>query len=159
MLNTTCRIIFFHAYIQSIIDYASTLWDQAPKTDTNPISSIHKRAIKSTLLKSSNPNINDYKQSGILPLNQKLTLNKAIFMHKIINKNAPAPLVQRFRKNNNRNNHNAVEICPNPKTEIFKKSLHYSGGSLWNALPEYLRETKSLTFFTTIYKRFLLESL
>jgi hypothetical protein len=153
-LNDTCKLLFFHAYIQSIIDYASTLWDQAPKTDIDPVSSLHARAIKITLSKPS-PDKTDYRNAGILPLKQKLTFNKAILMHKIVNKNAPIPLVNRFKKNDNRNYHNDIEVCANPRVEIFKKSLHYSGGTLWNSLPNYLRETKLLHMFRSNYKRYL----
>jgi hypothetical protein len=157
-LNATCRKIFFHAYIQSIIDYASTLWDQSTKTDIEPISNTHKRAIKQILSKSSLNNT-DYIQLDILPLKQKLKLNKGVLMHKIINKNAPAPLVKRFKKNCNRNYHNDIEICANPRVEIFKKSLHYSGGTLWNNLPTNLRETKILNVFRSKYKQYLFQNL
>jgi hypothetical protein len=150
-LNTTCRKLFFHAYIQSIIDYASTLWDQSPKSDTNPLTNLHNRAIKITLNKSSLDG-QDYRDSGILPLKHKLMLNKGVFMHKIINKNAPAPLIKKFPKNNNRNYHNDIEVC-HPRIETFKKSLQYSGSTLWNSLPDYLRHTKILNAFRCNYKR------
>ena len=44
--------IFFHAHIESVTDYASTLLDSASTNTSKPTASIHKRAIKLTLLKS-----------------------------------------------------------------------------------------------------------
>ena len=53
-LNLHTRKIFFYSYIQSIIDYNSTIWDGASNEALKPLFRTHKRAIKQILLKSSN---------------------------------------------------------------------------------------------------------
>ena len=45
------RKTFFQAYIQSRIDYASTLWASASESLLKPLKSLHRRAIKVILLK------------------------------------------------------------------------------------------------------------
>ena len=49
-LNAHVQKLFFHARIQRIIDYASTLWNSASANTLKPLVSIHKRALKLTLL-------------------------------------------------------------------------------------------------------------
>ncbi len=141
-LNLHARKQFFYAHIQSIIDYTSTLWDGAPDCALKPIMRTHKRAIKQILLKSTSLTTNDYKTLRILPLKQKLQLNKAVLMYKIINKIAPKPLIDKCPKNEKRHIHNDLEICSIPRINLYQTSLHYSGGILWNSLPKYLKVTK-----------------
>ena len=82
-LNAHARKLFFHAHIQPIIDYASTLWDSASANTLKPLVSIHKRALKLTLLKSTSLTAHDYKLLDVLPLKLKLEFNNGIIMHKI----------------------------------------------------------------------------
>ena len=74
-LNAHARKLFFHAHIQPIIDSASTLWDSASANTLKPLVSIHKRALKLTLLKSTSLTENDYKLLDVLPLRLKLKFN------------------------------------------------------------------------------------
>jgi len=94
-LNAHAQKLFFHAHIQPIIDYASTLWDSASVHTLKPLVSIHKRALKLTLLKSTSLTAHDYKLLDVLPL--KLKLNKGIIMHKIVSGYAPSNLKLSFK--------------------------------------------------------------
>ena len=158
-LNLHTRTIFFYSYIQSTIDYISILWDEASQNSLTPLFRTFKRAIKQILLKSSSLTTDDYKSLNILPIKQKLKLNKAVMMHKIVNMIAPKSLRDKCPKNTNRLIHNDRDICPKPRVEIFMKSLHYSGGTLWNSLPTYLQQTKQLSTFKTRYKKYLFAQL
>ena len=53
-LNLHARKLHFHAHIQSIIDYGSTLSDSANANTLKPLVSLHKRALKAILLKKHN---------------------------------------------------------------------------------------------------------
>ena len=153
-LNLKCKKIFFHAYIQSLINYASTLWDKAPEKDKKPIQDNYERAIRHILHKRSLED-QDYKDVDILPFEKNLNLKKAMFVYKILKKDAPVPLQNLFRKNEGRNYHNELEVCSKPRIEDFMKSLQYSGATLWNALPQYLRETTQIENFKRQYKQML----
>ena len=59
-LDRHSREIFFHAHIQSVIDYCSTIWDKASQNILKPLCSIHRRALKLILLKSSTLHTSDY---------------------------------------------------------------------------------------------------
>ena len=158
-LNLHARKIFFFAHIQSLIDYTSTIWDNAPACAKKPLISIHKRAIKQILLRSTSLTANDYKRLGILPLKQKLILNKAVLMYKIVNKHAPQALINKCPKNEKRHIHNELDVCRKPRISLYQKSLHFSGGTLWNSLPLHLKTTKRLSSFKRVYKQYLFSRL
>ncbi|PVD25301.1 hypothetical protein C0Q70_15801 [Pomacea canaliculata] len=50
-LDTHTRKLFYLTHIQSVIDYASTLWDSASGSSMKPLASVQRRAIKAVLLK------------------------------------------------------------------------------------------------------------
>ena len=102
-LNTHAGKLFFHAHIQPIIDYASTLRDSASANTLKPLGSIHKRARKLTLLKSTSLTAHDYKLCSSAKI--KLEFNKGIIMHKIVSGYAPSNLKLNFHSNQNRHSH------------------------------------------------------
>ena len=99
------RKLFFISYVQSYIDYASTLWDLSSDTLIKSLTRTHKRAIKLVLNKSSSLVRDNYKIVGILPIKSKFLYNKGILMHKIINGYAPDYLCEMFTLNSFRHTH------------------------------------------------------
>ena len=71
-LNLHSRKLFFHAHILSLINYASTLWDNTSETNLKHISRLHKRAIKLIRLNSNTLTGADYKDLDIFPLKDNL---------------------------------------------------------------------------------------
>ena len=122
-----------------------------------PLTRIHKRAVKAILLKSSTLLPHDYKSLNILPLSQKLKHNKAVLMYRVHHDLVPQTLSARFKENPSRYSQNL--IVPKPRIDLFKTSLIYSGGSLWNSLPKTVKEKKSLKSFKEAFKLYLLKSL
>ena len=59
---------FFHVHIQSLIDYAATLWGSASANTLKHLASIRKRAFKIPLLKSTTLTAHDYNVLNVLPL-------------------------------------------------------------------------------------------
>ena len=75
---------------------------------------------------------------------------KAYFMYKCINNLAPASLCNLFApRTPNYYFHNTKKklMLPNPRTDYLKCSFSYSGGLLWNNLPEEIRTSNSLGLF------------
>ena len=156
-LNAHGRKLFFHAHIQPIIDYASTLWDSASANTLKPLVSIHKRALKLTLLKSTSLIVHDYNLLDVLPLEFKLKFNKGIIMHKIVFGYAPSNLKLNFHSNQNRHSHKLV--VPRPRLDLFKCSLMYSGGNLWNNLPLSIKILSDQKAFKKSFKQYLMEKI
>ena len=66
-LNAHARKLLFNAHIQSVIDYASTLWDPVSATTLKPLASINKHALKLSLLKSKFLTAHDCKVLDVFP--------------------------------------------------------------------------------------------
>ena len=158
-LNLNCRRSFFNAYVESYINYASTVWDSASEKTLKPLQSLYRRAIKLIILKSSSLTVSDYKNLNILPIKMKLKFNKALFMFKIMSGFAPPSLRGKFVTNSNR--HIQRVIVPLPRIDLFKTSFTYSGGCLWNELLSSLKvdEIKSLPSFKKTYHSYLMKNL
>jgi hypothetical protein len=154
-LNPHARKLFFHAHIQSIIDYGSTLWDSASANTLKPLVSLHKRALKVILLRNTTLMVSDYKYLSILPLRQRLDYNKGVLMQKIMSGKAPPTLFAKFSLSESR--HTSKINVPIPRIDLFKSSLVYSGGVLWNSLPDSLRVPVSTTTFKSRYSAYLMQ--
>ena len=100
--------VFFHAYIQSLIDCWSTLRDSASAHIRRPFSSLHNRAIKIIiLLKITTLAISDYNLLSILPLKERLGYNKGVLTHKGMSGNIPLKIV---RQNVPKTNHDITRL-------------------------------------------------
>lgn len=152
-LDLESRKIFFHAHILSILDYASTLWDNASENNMKLLSRLYKRAIKLILLKSSSLTPRDFEKLDILPFDKRLIFNKYVCMHNIIHGQAPKKIKDKFSTNPNRHSH--MLNFPRPKNNMFKSSLLFSGGSLWNSLPSFLKSIKGKAAFKLSMKKHL----
>ena len=52
---------------------------------------------------------------------------------------------------------NVVDVyLPRVKKEIYKKSLMFLGGTLWNSLPPPVKNSTSLNIFKNMYKSMVL---
>ena len=156
-LDVHSRKMFFNAHILPIIDYASTLWDTCSQTNLKLIHRMYKRAIKLVLLKSSSLDSTDYKQTRLLTFHHKLYLNKAMCMHNVINGNSTPKITDMFKQNQFRHNHTLS--LPRPRNNIYKSSFLYSGGNLWNNLPEALKIIKNKSTFKKRLKTLLIDGL
>ena len=146
-LNFHAGKTFFEAHIQSGIDYASTLWDSASDSLQKPLKSLHRRAIKTVLLKRTSLTDKDYKAGQILLLSSRLMSNQARFVHKIISGRAPMYLSTKLLINQSSRNSSTKLNVPIPRIDLFKSSLVYSGPVLWNSLPSELRLPVSPSVF------------
>ena len=117
--------------MQSVIDYASTLLESASANTLKPLVSIHKRTLKLSLLKSTSLTAHDYKVLDVPPL--KFKFNKGFIMHKIVSGYAPSNL--KFNLHSSQNRCSQKLVVPSPRLDLFKCSLMYSLGNLWNNLP------------------------
>lgn len=152
-LTFHARVLFFQAHIQSLIDYASTIWDGASANTLKPLMSLHRRSLKLILHKSTTLTNHDYKSLQILPLPLKLCYNKGIFMHKIMTDLAPPALKANFPMTSTREFPKIHILLP--RIDLFKTSLLYSGGTLWNSLPNSVKSKSSSDSFKLQLRSYL----
>ena len=129
--------LFYHAYIQPHLDYASTIWDGCADVHFNKLDRLHRRAIK---LISDDPTLTTDEKIlslDMLPLKQALVVNKGVLMWKIVGSKVPKYLCDLFTKSKGpvRAGRNNTFVPQWPRLDICKNSISYSGSILWNSLP------------------------
>jgi len=147
-LDTSARKLFFHAHIMSHINYSSVIWDGCSDVHFKKINSLYRRAVKLILTDSPLTTDEKFAALNLLPLSEHLVLNKCTFMHKIHVRKAPLYLCQFFQKPSTgrlQSEHNF--ILPQPRIDLFKSSLSYSGVYSWNALPLNIKGISSHMLF------------
>ena len=119
-----------------------------------PLVSLHKRALKAILLKTTTLAISDYNFLSILPLKERLNYNKEVLIHKIMSGTVPPSVTAKFSLNQSR--HSGKLNIPIPRIDLFKSSLVYSGSVLWNSLPDSLRLPPSTETFKSRYMSYIM---
>ena len=85
---------------------------------------------------------------GLLPLREKLMLNKAVLVFKAFRNPAPQYLKDLFIRHNSRAPSRSM-ILPKPRINLFKSSSTFAGASLWNSIPARITASSALSSFKT----------
>ena len=148
------RFLFYQAYIQPYLDYASTVWDGCAAVHFNKLDRLHRRAVK--LISDEASLSTDEKMASlyILPLKKSLSFNKGVFIWKILGSKVPGYLSNLFKKSER----NDTLVPPWPRLDICKNSLSYSGALLWNSLPPKTASAQSISTFKARLRKYLFAS-
>ena len=79
--------------------------------------SLHKRALKAILLKTTTLTISDYSFLSIVPLKERLNYNKGVLIHQIMSGKVPPSPTATFSLNQSR--HSGKLNTPMPRTDLF----------------------------------------
>ena len=91
---------------------------------------------------------------GLLPLREKLMLNKAVLAFKAFQDLAPQYLKDLFICHNSRAPSRSM-ILPKPRRDLFKTSFSFAGASLWNSIPAHTTSSSTLISFKTQLRKWL----
>ena len=142
------RMIFYNAHIKSHIDYASTVWDGGYEDNLRRLNSLHRRAAKLISIDTQMSTDDKLKQLSMLPLSYHLQFNKGILMYKVNKQSTPDYMNHMFSKASSRRSRSGSLLnVPYPRIELYKRSLLYSGSSLWNSLPPQIKNAPSISSF------------
>ena len=154
------RKLFYHAYIQPHLDYASTVWDGCAEIHFNKLDRLHRRAVK--LISDDTSMTTDEKMSSldILPLKKSLVVNKCVMMWKVASSKAPTYLSKLFTKSKypNRSGSNYTYVPPWQRLDLCKNRLGYSGAILWNSLPPEIASAQTSKTFRTRLRKHLVNN-
>ena len=127
--NTSRRKLFYHAHISSHLTYASTVWECCSDILFRKLNSLHRRAAKLMLPDPSIITEAKIHRLGLLPLREKLMLNKAVLVFKACRNHSPQYLASLFVCSNNRSSSKTI-ILPKPRIYFFKTSFSFSCASI-----------------------------
>ena len=143
----------YNAIIQPYFSYCCEVWNVLGETQSMRLQKLHNRAAR---IIARVPNEVDQQTVlsilGWEPLEQQRKKAKAKMMFKTLNNMGPNSLKKLFIFEREILNHSlrgtssSIRL-PKPNTNNMKKSFMYDGASIWNSLPENIRESKSISCF------------
>ena len=143
-------LLFAHAHIISHINYVSSLWDCASKSNLKQLNFFHHRVAKTISKDHSSTTDDKLIELNILSLEKKCCYNKAVLMFKIFHNNTPSYLISELslstRKNNSKN-----FILPNCRIDICKARISFAGAATWNNIPLIIKNSHPLSSFKRNY--------
>ena len=119
-----------------------------PQNHLNNVNSLYRRSAKFIIPDCTLSTDEKMEQLNILPLEKQFEYNKCIMMYKVVCDMAPTYLCTIFERSQTRYENSRSDLKPiRPRIDLVKTSLSFSGASLWNSLPQYLRERTSISSF------------
>ena len=143
----------YNAIIQPYFSYCCEVWNVLGETQSLRLQKLRNRAAR---IIAHVPNEIDQQTVlnilGWEPLKQQRKKAKAKMMFKTLNNMGPNSLKKLFTFKKEILNHSlrgssSLIRLPKPNTNNMKKSFIYDGASLWNSLPENIRESNSISCF------------
>ena len=136
LLDQSCRLTIFRAYIMSNFNYCPLVWHFCSKKNPSKLERIQERALRFVY--------RDYK-SRLRSL--------ATEIHKAVHAGAPPYVSSLFTERESeyslRRNHSLI-LPPYNTISFGKQSIRYTGPKVWNSLPNNLRQTTSLKEFKNL---------
>ena len=154
------RITVYKSVIEPHFNYCSLVWDSITETLSNKLQKLQNRAARIVSgLPYSVPSNEIRQHLGWPSLVEMRRRDKAIMMYKIVHGHTAPYLKDMFNKQKSsevyglRNSKLGVQI-PQARTSHFRNSFSFTGASIWNSLPENLKDEKSLFSFKRHIKNY-----
>ena len=151
---THIQKVYYQGYILPYIDYGSVTWGSASVTNIEHISKLQKRAARIILRANyDTPSVDMFSQLGCLSILDRLKYNKAVLTYRAINNLSPEYITQLLKPVsevhtlNLRSSENGSLYVPKARTALFDGSFSFSAPRLWNALPQTVKTSGSLSTF------------
>jgi hypothetical protein len=148
------RITFYKAYIQSHIDYCSTIWGQS--THIPRIHILQKMALRMIMdvprLTHSEPLFN---QCGVMPIQKRVKFRTVTMVYKTLHGLTPSYMSDIFKSvsevssRTTRSSQSNKLYVPRRDLCVSRRSLRYSGAVLYNTLNSNITDSQSLASFKT----------
>ena len=118
---------------------------------------LKKRAARIILDKGiDTPSVEMFNQLSWMTFPERVNFQKAVMMYKIFNNLTPSYLPEYFKMTSDihqrslRSTAENLLYIPKPNTELFRKSLSYSGSKIWNAIPDHIKRSTPQPLYNTI---------
>ena len=159
-LSVEARKIFCNSYILPYLDYCCTIWGNTTQANLSKLFRLQKYAARLIFSDFDSPSNLLFKHLDWLPFHLRIEYNKLILVYKSLSGLAPQYMSDRlkFVSKNQYCTRSALSdqlYIPKFRTELFKKSLVFSGAKLWNHLPNNIKSCGSLNKFKHLCFQFL----
>ena len=146
--------MIYNSLLAPYFDYCDVIWGTCNSTTRHKVQKMQNRAAKiitgGTWYDSSTAALNTLHWYNI---KERYEFHLATAMYKIINGHTPSYLCNRFHVKTSGyelRGHKRLTI-PIPKTEFKKRSISYSGATLWNSMTDDLKTACNISQFRAKY--------
>ena len=152
-LNTLSHL--YKSIIQPHIDYALTVFGNNIKYNSNFLQRLQNRAARiiTHTYDYNTPSAFLIKNLKWMTVDNRYHYFVAVTTFKALMGLVPDTISDRFMLSSQQHNFNTRLSCsyslsfPKPKTNNLKRTLCYSGATVWNSLPDYIKHSESLSAF------------
>ena len=150
----TTRSLYF-SFVNAHTDYNLLNWGMASSSSLNPVHTKINKALRiMTFNNRDSPSIPLYKELKILPLEKSYELKNAKHLWKLHNGYLPQSLASNF----NVNSRNQITKSYS-RLESLKRFSLFTAPSIWNKLPNSIKDKTTLKSFSDSVKLHLLNEL
>ena len=151
-------MLLYNALVGSYMRYGITAWGSCSANLINSIQSIQNKIIRTILfMPPSTAVLPLYNQLKVLNVENVYIHESTKFIHSVHYQYSPASFSNFFQHSNHRYstrlNQDTYFIPIRPQTELFKKSLKFSGIKKWNALSSSLKNILEANKFNKSFKK------
>ena len=161
VLHSEALQMLHNSLFQPYLNYCSEVWANTYKSRLKCISVIQKRAIRLICNVSSRTHTTDlFKEMKIFKFIDLVEYKCGMLMFKAYNNKLPTNLQKLFNIGNQTSNYKTRQqkkfLVRFRRTNIMAHCTSSVGVKIWNSLPKFVTEAKSLHMFKNIYKNYII---
>ena len=156
-------LLLYHTLIEPYFKYCSIVWGQCCETLRDKLQTLQNKAAQA-IAKVPYDEANHSKLStdfGWLSVRNLIKLDMGIFACKELNNLHPEQDICPFQKLDEQHTYNTRSVTnnnlfiPRGNTQLFNRTMSYSGSRLWNEIPYEIRRVQTLEDFKDKLKTYL----
>ena len=146
------KILLYNSLVASHFNYADTVWAGCSTKDQNKLQRTQNLAVKSILgMKKNESATAALKSAKLLPLVEKRKIHEAVFIHKGLQHKLPLSVCNQYAQHkissNSRASERKILAIPAHKSEKFKASPLYRTITIWNNIPQGIKQIENTDTF------------
>ena len=159
-LPTTVARLIYTSLAQPHLMYCSTIWSSTYVTNINPLRVVQKKIIRLISKKSRREHTGPlFKNLKILKVDDLFKLNTLLYVYKSFNQLIYSAIDFNLRPEVHYNIRNPRQMnVPNHNSVQSSLFLHVRGATLWNELPQDIRNSRTVISFKNKLKTYYLNS-
>ena len=148
-------LLLYHTLIELYFKYCSIVWGQYSETLRDKLETLQNKAAR-TIAEVCYDEAHHSKlltDFGWLSVRNLIKLGIVIFAYKELNNLHPEQDIRPFQKPDEQHTYNTRSVTnnnlfiPRGNTQVFNRTMSYSGSRLWNEIPHEIRRVQTLEDF------------
>lgn len=157
IVNTFTALTIYKSHILSFVEYGGMFTKCLPQNLKTKIQRLQNRCLREVYRADRyTRNFVLHKKAKLLLLRYRRKMSVCNLMYKRIE--SDPTIVSVPRREGTRSQHHLNIVVPTPYKESFKRTVSYSGPTMWNNLPNSIKTCNNLAEFKRKLKKYLYDS-